>query len=181
MTAPVTTAPASQYPDIGATPQGLQGTPGAPGTPAYTVVRSLPTVLEVQPPQGVTFGPRGSYSGSAGSSVLCSLNVGGGLVAIVKSVQLQVNGVLPDSAINFALRTNQVPLAGWTNLGPDAANIPVWMSEYGPHETYIIVQGPKTLDLYVTVTDSGSYTVYGGFRGWLVPAALVTTLQALWR
>jgi len=156
--------------------------PGGVAPGSFT--RTVPPILQVKPPQGVDFAPGGSGSFNSANTPATvtgvTVDVPLGSVAYLRSFVLQVNTLLPVSAITFAVRANGVPVAGFDQLYVIPANLAVWNESWGPDEIFLEIAPGTTLDIAVTVTDAATYTIGAAMHGWYVPLELVQSFDQGW-
>jgi len=162
----------------------LPPAPGSPGGGAVTsFVHTVPPLEVVKPPQGIDFAPSGTIAGATAlntPAAVVTVDVPLGSIAYLRSFVLQVNTLLPVSAISFSVRANSEPISGWAALDVPAANLAVYSTAWGPDEVFIRVGPGKTLSIWVAVTDGATYQVFASMHGWFVPLELSQAFDQAW-
>lgn len=103
-------------------------------------------------------------------------------VGIIRSVTLNLNGVLATTAIQWAFRLDGVPVEGWNALTifpRAAASVSI---TWGPGETYIPIGTGQTIDVLVTVlpADGATYAAGITYHGWTYPKRLADAFSGLY-
>ena len=158
----------------GMAPLNPTPSPGGGGV-APGFLRTVPPVLEVKPPSGVDFNVPGNLVAQTTALTTPAIVVGGcaftvpdGSVAYVRSFVLQVQNLLPTSAITFSLRVDGAAVPGWDNIFVLPSNLATWIATYGPDETFLEVRPGKTVSIFVTIADAGVYSLGASMHGWTV-------------
>jgi hypothetical protein len=161
----------------------LPGGSGSEVAPGFT--RTVPQPLLVKPPVGIDFLEGSNLTGvnvAASPAQFFSFRVPLGSVGWVRSIFIQVNGLLATSLITFSLQQDSQPIPGWGTIPIPAATLGVFALTYGPDEVFSQLRpgGLLTLSATVTAPDAAAYAMSGVVHGWTVPAGIADAFELGW-
>lgn len=173
------------YPGAGAPPGAASGAPRA-STPQRT--QNIPPPWVVRPPMSreINIDASGTgYNNVTTPAVIVgsAFTVPPDNVGILRSVVLNVNGMLATSQLQWSFRTNGNPVEGWNALTmfPRAAgSVSI---AYGPDETFIRVPLGATIDVFLTVDPADGATYQAGitYHGWHYPKRIDDLFETLYQ
>lgn len=159
--------------------------PAMSTAPRMTGSQMIPPVRWVKPPRAVDFNMGGTLSAADVATTtpfgtLATYTSPAGNVSFLRSLDVQVNGLLPTSDIRFLLTIDGAPLVGWNDLVVLPASLAVYARSWLPEELFIRVEPSKTLGIAVQVRDAGAYDVGATAHGWTVGQELADASDAGW-
>lgn len=167
-----------------ALPGGFPGEGGAPPPPSPGFLRTVPQPVSVKPPGiGHDFLEGTQVTGvtsASGPASLATFSMPAGNRGWVRSLILQVNGLLLTSQISFSLQVNNTPVPGLGIIPVFAAVLTVYIQSWGPEEVFVDVAPDTQVQLLATVADAGTYTLGGLMHGWYVPAQVADAFAQGW-
>lgn len=162
---------------------GFQELPTAPGARAghEAITVSLPTPDEVQYPQAEAFYLAGNANVALGvPTPLASFQIPVGMVGIGRSVVLSVVNLTTADVVDFWIRANTAPVAGWDARRIPSANASSAIVTYGPDETWPRFPQGGLVQVGVTVQAGGPVAAEMQLAGWYYPQTLAARFRAAW-
>jgi hypothetical protein len=109
-----------------------------------------------------TVGPGPATTVIAGTPLVLPQNT----VGVIRDISFDVNNLLLSSLIFFTLRINGGGVEGFTNIQMFPRAVASVSLAFDPGTVQVRIPSGATIDVFVRVTDAGTYPLGATFRGW---------------
>ncbi|KKM75383.1 hypothetical protein LCGC14_1390730, partial [marine sediment metagenome] len=158
--------------------------PGTPPELPAGFFRSVPQPSVVKPPGvGIDFLLGDQLTGvniAASPARIMAFRVEKGGGGGVRSIFMQISGLLATSNITFILAVAGIPVPGFGAIPVAPAVLGVSITNFGTDEVWVEIPPGKEVTFDVTVADAAAYNISGLIHGWQVPAPMANQFAEGW-
>lgn len=173
--------------EAGPDPRDLLGPPDPPLASAGVDISLLPPTW-LRPPMAKDFhqdtdlaaAPAFNAGNTPDVIAGCEYTVPEGFFGVIRSLELNVNGLLASSRIEWSVRFDGMPVEGWAPLSIFPGNIAAARRSFGPEELQLHVPEASHIDVQINVLDAGTYTAGASFGGWIYTRSIDEVFRKVW-